>query len=46
MFSKYFDEFAFQGKDSVEYVEFYWKVHHETLEKFDRFVDGKFLVGK
>jgi hypothetical protein len=46
MFTTYFDEFAFQGKESIEYVEFHWKVHHETLEKFDRFVDGKFLVGK
>jgi hypothetical protein len=46
MFTEYFDEFAFQGKESVEYVEFHWKVHHETLEKYDRFVDGKFLVGK
>jgi hypothetical protein len=46
MFAEYFDEFAFQGKGCIEYVEFHWKVHHETLEKFDHFVEGKFLVGK
>ena len=37
MFAEYFDEFAIQGKGFVEYVEFHWKVHHEKLEKIDRF---------
>ncbi len=46
MFAEYFDEFAVQGKGSVETIEFYWKVHHETLEKFDRFTYGKFLINK
>jgi hypothetical protein len=46
MFAEYFDEFAFQDKGLVDYVEFHWKVHFETQEKFDYFVDGKFLVGK
>ena len=28
-FAEYFDEFAFQGKGFVEYVEFHWKNHLE-----------------
>lgn len=46
MFAEYFDEFAFQAKGSVEYIEFHWKVHHDTLQKFDRFTYGKFLRRK
>ena len=46
LFAKYFDEFAIQGKGFVEDIEFSWKVHHETLEKYDRFTYGKFLIGK
>ena len=46
MFAEYLDEFVFQGKGLVESVEFYWKVHHETLEKYDRFTYGEFLIVK
>lgn len=33
MFSAYFDEFAFQGKGFVEYVEFHWKVHNGATDE-------------
>lgn len=46
MFADYFDEFAFQGKGFIESIEFFWKVQSETLEKYDRFTYGKFLIVK
>ena len=46
MFAKYFDEFAFQGKGYIEYVEFHWKIHLDDLSKWDQFTYGKFLRRK
>lgn len=45
-FAKYFDEYAFQGKRCVEYVETHWKYDQEKEKEWDWFQPGKFLRKK